>query len=315
MVGLGHRVHLCDDCVGPWLFFWCGGGPRPRARRFGSPYRSLRRSSRGLEIRSEISTSLAVSPDGRYLAWAVVSEGRSRLWLRSLDKAIFEALPGTEGAFSPFWSPDSRFIGFGAEGKLKKVEVSGGAPRIICDAAFEGVPTWNQFGTILFADLVSTRRGIMSVSADGGTPALVTTTEGTIGHNWPHFLPDGRHFLFSAMLARDVKLGTLKMTIFVGSLDGAEPKAVATAQSRVEYTAPGICSTSMTARFWRRDSISIASSCSVSRQPWPKAFDTSNRQARRGFLHRKLACWHLKRSPVTLLSSCGSIVAGKCSTR
>ncbi len=131
-------------------------------------------SSRGLEIRSEISTSLAVSPDGRYLAWAVVSEGRSRLWLRSLDKAIFEALPGTEGAFSPFWSPDSRFIGFGAEGKLKKVEVSGGSPRIICDAAFEGVPTWNQFGTILFADDVATRRGIMSVSADGGTPALVT---------------------------------------------------------------------------------------------------------------------------------------------
>ncbi len=151
----------------------------------------------------------------------------------------FKVIPGTEGAFSPFWSPDSRFIGFGAEGKLKKVEVSGGAPRIICDAAFEGVPTWNQFGTILFADDIATLRGIMSVSADGGSPAPVTTTAGTVGHNWPHFLPDGRHFLFSAMLERDLKLGTLKTSIFVGSLDGAEPKAVVTVQSRVEYTESG----------------------------------------------------------------------------
>ena len=209
----------------------------PEAARFTLPLPPT--SSRGLEIRSEITTSLAVSPDGRYLALAAVSDGRSRLWLRPLADTDFKMIPGTEGAFSPFWSPDSRFIGFGAEGKLKKVEVSGGAPRIICDAAFEGVPTWNQFGTILFADDVATRRGIMSVSADGGTPAPVTIAAGTVGHNWPHFLPDGRHFLFSAMLERDVKSGTLKTFIFVGSLDGAEPKAVATAQSRVEYTESG----------------------------------------------------------------------------
>lgn len=190
-------------------------------------------SARGVDIRSDITTSLAVSPNGRYLVLQVMSDGRSRLWLRALNDTRYQELPGTEGAFSPFWSPDSRFIGFGAQGKLKKIEVNGGSPLVICDAAVEGVPTWNQFGTILFADDVGTRRGIMSVSADGGTPAPITKVEDAVfTHLWPHFLPDGQHFLY----LDQIRLG---QQIYVGSLDGAEPKAVAQITSRVEYARSG----------------------------------------------------------------------------
>ena len=212
----------------------------PEAARFTLTLPST--SSRGVEARNEITTSLAVSPDGRNLALAADSDGRSRLWLRPLGETDFKVIPGTEGAFSPFWSPDSRFIGFGAEGKLKKVEVGGGSPRIICDAAFEGVATWNQFGTILFADDVASQRGIMSVSADGGTPQQVTVVDplkGTVGHNWPQFLPDGRHFLFSVMELPVQKQDPRRPRLFLGSLDGAVPKLVADAASRVEYTASG----------------------------------------------------------------------------
>src|SRR6266536_1931073 len=97
--------------------------------------------------------TLALSPDGRRLAFVAFFEGRDLLWVRSLDSLSAQALPGTEGASGaslPFWSPDSRFIGFFAGGKLKKIDASGGPPQTLCDAAASG-GTWNRDGVILFA--------------------------------------------------------------------------------------------------------------------------------------------------------------------
>ena len=255
-------------------------------------------SSRAVEIRSEITTSLAVSPDGRYLALTAVSDGRSRLWLRPLGETDFKVIPGTDGAFSPFWSPDSRFIGFGAEGKLKKVEVGGGSPRTICAAAFEGVPAWNQFGTILFADDVTTLRGIMKVSADGGTPQQVTVVDplkGIVGHNWPQFLPDGRHFLFSVIELPVEKQRPRRPRLFLGSLDGAVPTLVVDAASRGGTPLRGTSSTSTTEPCWRIDSISTISEWSASRRPSPRECECSSQQGRPGLPHRRPACWRLRR--------------------
>src|SRR5262249_39101264 len=111
------------------------------------------------------------------------------------------ALPGTDGAFSPFWSPDSRWLAFFAEGKLKKIDPSGGPPEILCDlpdGAFVG--TWGRKGTILFNHKGNDFSGLYSLPDSGGVPRLVMKLgEESRVWMWPTFLPDGRHFLYSAV--------------------------------------------------------------------------------------------------------------------
>ena len=123
---------------------------------------------------------------------------------------------------SPFWSPDSRFIGFFAsgQGELKKIEAAGGPPLKICAAQVDGAPTWGG-NTILFTDM---RGGIYRVPSEGGEPTQVTQkTERELNHHWPEFLPDGRHFLYMAS-ARAAEGGRATPTVYVGSLDGTSPK-------------------------------------------------------------------------------------------
>ena len=144
--------------------------------------------------------SYALSPDGRLLAMAAVSEGNSRLWLHSFDSPTPQALPGTEGAFHPFWSPDSRFIGFFAQGKLKKIEVAGGPPTTLCDAPWGRGGTWNRNGVILFTP--DALRALYRVSDGGGVAKPVTVFDESRqekSHYFPGFLPDG--FSFGAGLA------------------------------------------------------------------------------------------------------------------
>ena len=120
--------------------------------------------------------SQALSPDGQRVVFGVNTAGGSALAVRSFDAVEAQVLPGTEGGAFPFWSPDSRFIGFFAQGKLKKIDVTGGPPVTLCDARARRGGTWNRDGTIVFAPNLTS--GLFRVSAAGGAPAPVTTLDG-----------------------------------------------------------------------------------------------------------------------------------------
>ncbi|MBA2705989.1 MAG: serine/threonine-protein kinase, partial [Blastocatellia bacterium] len=164
--------------------------------------------------------SLAISPDGRRVAFVASSEGKTQVWVRAIDSLTAQPLAGTEEALNLFWSPDSRSIGFFAGGKLKKVEAAGGPPQTLCDATQGRGGTWNRDGVIVFSP--DTLAGLYRVPASGSVPVQITTPDASRGENsnrWPVFLPDGRHFLFFARSAQPENT-----VIYAGSLDSNERK-------------------------------------------------------------------------------------------
>jgi len=182
-------------------------------------------------------TNLAISPDGRYIAFVARSAASpSVLYVRSLDSLDVRELPGTEGATRAFWSPDSQSIGFAAVGKLKRIEVSGGRPQNICDLAqaFAG-GTWSTDGVIVFGAFPGSLKRVL---ASGGVPTDVTTVDpqrGEVSHIWPFFLPDGRHFLFQVASNQADSQG-----IYAGSLDSGKPAQLLRAASMPLYVSPGV---------------------------------------------------------------------------
>jgi Tol biopolymer transport system component len=193
--------------------------------------RAFRLSIPVLNLSTVGGQSFAISPDGRRLAFvAADSSGKPRLWVRPLDSLAPQPLPGTDGASSPFWSPDSRFIGFFADGKLKKTDVSSGSPQTLCDAQNNRGGTWNRDGVIAFAP--TARGALYRVSAAGGDPAPLTTLDQSENsHRWPQFLPDGRHYLY---LNRQEKSG-----IYVGSLDSKETRRIVDTDFNAAYAPQG----------------------------------------------------------------------------
>jgi Tol biopolymer transport system component len=158
--------------------------------------------------------SFALSPDGRFLVFVGESEGNARLWLRPLDQATARTLDGTEGAVLPFWSPDSQSIGFFAGGSLKRVDISGGTPRTLANAAPGFGGAWSADDVILFASTGTT--SLLRVPADGEGEAIAQTTLDRprhVSHSFPLFLPGGRDFIF---FARGTSEG---QGIHLGSLD------------------------------------------------------------------------------------------------
>ena len=180
---------------------------------------------------------MALSPDGRRIAFIANSSGVNMLWVRPLSGLSAQALAGTEGASHPFWSPDSRFLGFFANGKLKKIEASGGPPQTLADAAIGRGGAWNREGVILFSP--NSRDSIHRVSASGGDSSPVTKLDLEaleFSHRWPHFLPDGRRFLY---LAQKTMGESEKNGIYVASLDGDERVLLFNGNTNVVYTPPG----------------------------------------------------------------------------
>jgi serine/threonine protein kinase/Tol biopolymer transport system component len=178
---------------------------------------------------------MSLSPDGRHLAFIAIPPSKPRrLWVRSFDSLVAKPLEGTEGAISPFWSPDSRSIGFYSyfDGKLKKVALSGGLPETLCDAWGWGA-TWSRDGVIVFEN----HAGLYRVAATGGAPTLVAAREATGRSAWhiqPQFLPDGRHFLRST-----IPRGFLQdYSIEIGSLDSPKTEHLLDTNSIALYAAP-----------------------------------------------------------------------------
>jgi eukaryotic-like serine/threonine-protein kinase len=166
----------------------------------------------------------ALSPDGRRLAFIAKDSKRTMLWVRQLDTLAAQPLEGTEGAAFPFWSPDSRFIAFLAQGQLKKVAAAGGVPFRLCEAALSSTGAWNRDDVILFTPPGGSP--LYRVPAAGGTPVPVTTLnagEGDVQHWYPSFLPDGRRFIYSALRS---KTGAEPRAIYVSSLDSKEPGSI-----------------------------------------------------------------------------------------
>src|ERR1700738_3976679 len=173
--------------------------------------------------------NFAISPDGRRLAFvAVAQDGGTALWIRSLAAGAAQQLTGTEGATLPFWSPDSRQVGFFQASKLKSVNPSSGAVQILCDAPGAAGGVWNNRGTIIFRGYQLGNRpsgvisGIFKVSALGGEPELVT--KGKVPSSWifwPSALPDGDHFLYFMLGSSN---STQKQGIYIGSLSTRESK-------------------------------------------------------------------------------------------
>ncbi len=190
---------------------------------------------------TEVSRAFSISPDGTRLVIEALSKGRRRLFVRPLDSEEAVELEGSLDATSHFWSPDSRFIAFYADGKLKKIPAAGGRPQELCDAPFALVGTWNGEGTILFSRLDPP--GIYRVSDQGGESVLVIPPDPSQRQTtliWPHFLPDGRRFLYLANLAPGtVAPGAGLRELRVASLDSKESRSVEHVASRVEYAGPG----------------------------------------------------------------------------
>jgi serine/threonine protein kinase len=174
--------------------------------------------------KTNFAESAAISPNGKAIAFvALDASGATSLWIRWLDSLDSRPLPGTEMASFPFWSPDSRFIGFFAGGKLKKIDSNGGPAQALADASVDPRGgTWSPDGTILFSP--TTTSPLLKISAAGGQTAEVTKLDPDLqqsSHRWPQFLPDGKHFIYFGRGSRPDAEG-----IYVSSIDSMEPKLV-----------------------------------------------------------------------------------------
>ena len=232
-----------------------------------------------LETRLEIATpptmdpvSLAISRDARTVAFVATDEGRSRLWLRRLDSGSARPLPGTDGAYYPFWSPDNRSIGFFADGKLKRIDLDTTSVQVLANASAGRGGTWNGDGVILFAPQAGP---IFRIPASGGEPHQVTQLDAQrLSHRFPQFLPDGRHFLY--FVRPSVGIPDVR-GVYVGTIDGSEPRRL------VDADVAGVLAGSDTLLFVRQGTLFAqafdTTRLALSGKPFPVASQIINNTA------------------------------------
>jgi serine/threonine protein kinase len=195
-------------------------GVRPRNE---ATYRLSINAPRGTEfLFGDTMGGSAISPDGRMVAFIAQASTSPMLWVRSLDSESARALAGTEDAYYPFWSPDSRSLGFFADRKLKRVSVSGAPAQVLCSVDRARGGAWNEHGDILFVPGPGPSGRIHRISEDGGVVTTVThfdSSQQEEGHYWPQFLPGGRTFLYFVRHSDPEKFG-----IYAGSLDDPSKK-------------------------------------------------------------------------------------------
>ena len=183
--------------------------------------------------------NFAISPDGTRLAFvALGADGRDTLWVRSLSSSRAQQISGTEQASFPFWSPDSRSIGFFTDSKLKTVDITSSTVKVLADAPGGRGGTWNSEGTILFAPEIFGQ--LLTVSERGGaaTPLTKISRLGSgQAHRWPLFLPDGKHFLFTVDWSSPDD--SLQNGMYVGSLDSTDTRLISSELTGNVYFASG----------------------------------------------------------------------------
>jgi Tol biopolymer transport system component len=182
----------------------------------------------------------AISPDGRHLAFVGVdSSGLRTLWLRALASETAVHFENTDGAVTPFFSPDSQHIGFFADGKLKRIPVSGGAPETLCNVDQPAGGTWNRNNVILF----SQSGRLYRVSAGGGATTELSRPDAAAGETnidtWPQFLPDGRRFIVSTA-THTGHINTIRTGILIGATQSSKRKLLVSSRSRAAITSSGI---------------------------------------------------------------------------
>lgn len=173
-----------------------------------------------------------LSPDGNWVAFAGAG---GQLWIKPIDGTRGRALPGTVQASNPFWSPDSKSVGFFADLKLQIIPIAGGPPRVLCPVEQNRGGTWNAAGDIIFAPNLG--GPLYRTSENGGACTALTTTDDVRGertHRWPYFLPDGRHYLYFVRTTRAEFDG-----VYVGSLDGTPPRRVLASSTNAVYSPAG----------------------------------------------------------------------------
>jgi eukaryotic-like serine/threonine-protein kinase len=213
------------------------------------PANRIMRATIALPAKARVD-SFALSPDGRYLTLAARVDGAQRLWLRPLDALDPQPLPGTEEGQYPFWSPDSRYIAFFAQGKLKKIAVAGGPVQNLCDAVDGRGGDWNREGVIVFAPSAATGSGLQRVPAGGGAPSPATRAESGV-HRFPIFLPDGHRILYLGYGSKTAE----QNGIFLTSLDSKEGRRLIPDVSNVSFVPPAAGSGVAQILFVRNDAL------------------------------------------------------------